>query len=82
MMVNVPCDCIGKDRADNETQRDWMKRVMCMFHWMQTDYYRAKIHDFSMGDGICKNCGREEAIAGQECKVALQQIDRPRRGTA
>lgn len=66
--VMMTCDCVVTDRMYGETQREWLKRCMCMYHWMTTDYYRAKIHDFSMGDGICKRCGREEAIAGQECK--------------
>ena len=60
------CKCKGIDRNENETQREWMKRFMCQYHWMQTDYYRRKIHKFL--DGICEKCGQEEAIAGQECK--------------
>jgi hypothetical protein len=55
------------NREEHETQREWIKRCFCMFHWMQTDYYRKKIHNFD-GDGICLDCGQEEAIAGQECK--------------
>jgi hypothetical protein len=60
------CKCSFSDREELETQREWIKRCMCMFHWMQTDYYRKKIHSFC--DGICDNCGQEEAIASQECK--------------
>jgi hypothetical protein len=36
------CNCVVKNRDEGETQREWLKRVMCMFHWMQTDYYRDK----------------------------------------
>ena len=36
------CECVVINRQDNEEQRDWLKRCMCMFHWIQTDYYRAK----------------------------------------
>jgi hypothetical protein len=75
--MSEQCFCVVLNRDAGETQRNWFKRWMCMHHWMQTDYYRAKIHDFD-GDGICKNCGIEEAIAGQECKVAKEQTDRPR----
>lgn len=60
------CDCSIKDREEFETQREWFKRWMCMFHWMQTDYYRRKIHNFDFS-GICLRCGMEEAIAGQTC---------------
>lgn len=37
------CECVVKNRNENESQRDWLKRVMCMHHWMQTDYYRDKL---------------------------------------
>jgi len=37
------CECIILDRFPREEQREWLKRCMCMFHWMQTDYYRAKL---------------------------------------
>lgn len=37
------CNCVVKNREPNETQREWFKRWMCMFHWMQTDYYQAKL---------------------------------------
>lgn len=51
MGINVPiiqlrkneCTCVVKNREPNETQREWFKRWMCMFHWMQTDYYQNKI---------------------------------------
>jgi len=39
---SVDCDCSPKDRLDGESERDWLKRRMCMYHWMQTDYYRGK----------------------------------------
>lgn len=38
-----PCNCVIVNRDDDESQREWIKRIMCMHHWMQTDYYRAKI---------------------------------------
>jgi hypothetical protein len=40
--VNNHCECKIVDRDLDESERDWLKRCMCMFHWMQTDYYRAK----------------------------------------
>lgn len=39
------CECVIKNREENETMRDWLKRCMCMFHWMQTDYYLSKTND-------------------------------------
>jgi hypothetical protein len=39
------CDCVMKNREPGETQREWFKRWMCMFHWMQTDYYQAKLKE-------------------------------------
>jgi hypothetical protein len=39
------CNCEIRDREEHEEQRDWFKRCMCMFHWMQTDYYKNKLHD-------------------------------------
>jgi hypothetical protein len=37
------CDCVIRNRKEDETQREWLKRVMCMNHWMQTDYYQRKL---------------------------------------
>lgn len=37
------CKCKLRDRNEGETQRNWIKDCMCMFHWMQTDYYRSKL---------------------------------------
>lgn len=38
-----PCDCVIKNRNEDESQREWFKRWMCMYHWMQTDYYQDKL---------------------------------------
>lgn len=38
-----PCQCVIVNRDDDESQREWIKRCMCMHHWMQTDYYRVKL---------------------------------------
>ena len=40
-----PCHCVVKNRVKGETQREWFKRWMCMFHWIQTDYYQAKLDE-------------------------------------
>lgn len=40
-----PCECVVKNRQEDETMRDWLKRVMCMHHWMQTDYYQDKLDE-------------------------------------
>ena len=37
------CKCEIRDREEHEEQRDWLKRCMCMEHWMQTDYYKKKL---------------------------------------
>jgi hypothetical protein len=37
------CECECHDRKEEESQRDWLKRNMVMRHWMQTDYYQAKL---------------------------------------
>ena len=39
------CNCVVKNRREGEEEREWFKRWMCMFHWMQTDYYRNKLKD-------------------------------------
>ena len=39
----VYCACKIEDRKENESQREWMEQWMCNYHWMQTDYYRAKL---------------------------------------
>ena len=39
------CQCDIKDRLENESEREWFKRWMCMYHWAQTDYYRTKSDD-------------------------------------
>ena len=39
----MKCECVIKNRQPNESQRDWLKRWMCMFHWVQTDYYMEKM---------------------------------------
>lgn len=38
-----PCECVIKNREEGEDMREWLKRCMCMFHWMQTDYYQSKV---------------------------------------
>ena len=41
----TPCKCAWRDReSDDEPQREWFKDCMCMFHWMQTDYYVTNAH--------------------------------------
>jgi hypothetical protein len=37
------CNCEVIYRGENEPEREWFKRYMCMFHWMQTDYYLNKL---------------------------------------
>jgi len=39
----IECKCDIKDREEDEDEREWFKRWMCMHHWMQTDYYRRKL---------------------------------------
>jgi hypothetical protein len=46
--VEPKCECVVKNRLPDESQREWFKRWMCMYHWMETDYYRNKLH--------AKNC--------------------------
>lgn len=37
------CQCVVKNREEGESMREWLKRCMCMHHWMQTDYYQNKL---------------------------------------
>lgn len=37
------CICKILDRPEEQSQREWLKDSMCMYHWMQTDYYKDKI---------------------------------------
>lgn len=37
------CECVIVNRDEDESQREWLKRCMCMHHWTQTDYYRDKL---------------------------------------
>lgn len=46
------CECTIKDREEYEFQREWMKRCMCMLHWIQTDYYRNKLNMHRMNWGM------------------------------
>jgi hypothetical protein len=39
----MTCVCNVQDRKLGERQRDWLKRCLCMRHWMETDYYQAKL---------------------------------------
>ena len=39
----MTCKCQVLYREKDEPERDWFKRYMCMFHWMQTNYYRNKL---------------------------------------
>jgi hypothetical protein len=43
MSDKLRCDCVMENRKPNESQREWFKRWMCMFHWTQTDYYQRKL---------------------------------------
>lgn len=38
------CECVVKNREQGETQREWFKRWMCQWHWMETDYYQNKFN--------------------------------------
>jgi len=42
-MCHRECICAFTDRIKRESERDWLKRCMCQAHWMQTNYYRAKL---------------------------------------
>jgi hypothetical protein len=55
------CTCVVKNREEGEEQREWFKRWMCMFHWMQTDYYRNKLHDWQwyMNGTFCRKCNAQ-----------------------
>lgn len=48
LKVVSDCRCKMEDRLPDEEQREWLKRSMCHFHWMSTDYYRAKIQNAGM----------------------------------
>jgi hypothetical protein len=39
----ISCWCRIENRLPGEPQREWLKRCMCLYHWMETDYYRAKL---------------------------------------
>lgn len=41
--ANPSCGCVVKNREQMESQREWLKRWMCMRHWMETDYYQSKL---------------------------------------
>lgn len=43
----MKCECVVLNREDDEEQREWLKRWMCQYHWMQTDYYQAKLRDIA-----------------------------------
>lgn len=43
LCLGYTCHCVVKNREEGEEQREWFKRWMCMHHWMQTDYYKAKL---------------------------------------
>jgi len=66
--TKLECQCVVKNREEGESQRDWFKRWMCMHHWMQTDYYRAKLHDWQwyMNGTFCRKCGVQIG-SEQEC---------------
>lgn len=42
-MTETKCYCVVLNREEDESQREWFKRWMCQFHWMQTDYYQRKL---------------------------------------
>jgi hypothetical protein len=48
----LECECKILDREEYEEQREWLKRCMCIFHWMQTDYYRNKVEMILLSDRI------------------------------
>lgn len=43
-MAQGPCECVILNRREGEQEREWFKRIFCMYHWMQTDYYRNKLN--------------------------------------
>lgn len=71
----MTCGCEVVDREEEESEREWFKRWMCMFHWMQTDYYRDKLlppkqehqWEFYANGSFCKLCGAQIG-SGVECR--------------
>lgn len=55
------CTCVVKNREEGESQREWMKGWMCMFHWMQTDYYVNKTVSEISGEAVEKIARQFEA---------------------
>jgi len=36
------CACTVRPRRENESERDWIKDISCMYHWMESKYYAGK----------------------------------------
>jgi hypothetical protein len=62
------CTCVVKNRLNGESQRTWIKRWMCMWHWMETDYYRNKLHSRSCPAYSNYQPPYEECNCGAETK--------------
>ena len=43
--MKTRCECVIKNREPNKSMRDWLKRIMCMHQWMQTDFYQEKLNN-------------------------------------
>lgn len=41
---NFGCpQCVVFNRKEDESMHEWLKRCMCTYHWMQTDYAKNEV---------------------------------------
>lgn len=44
-LFRLNCMCSYRARRSGEDQRDWLKDISCMYHWMKSKYYKQKIQN-------------------------------------
>jgi len=42
LSIHPRCCCSVRPRRENESERDWIKDISCMYHWMESKYYAGK----------------------------------------
>jgi len=60
------CACEMRARKELEDQYEWLKDCMCMYHWMQTDHYRAKGEKCILCDAPNTECECGVAVKNEE----------------
>ena len=72
ILNEMKCNCVVQNRLEHEEQREWMKRWMCQFHWIQTDYYQDKL----LGSEYWRECAERQYDENVSLIARIAELER------